>query len=83
MSCNLATVQTDACASGVGKLNSEITLLRVIAQLQADYVNAVNPSLDTSPAAILARACTSGIGKETDPVTLLKYTAQLLCDQAA
>lgn len=81
MACNLETVLAAACTSGVGKETNPITLLQVIAQLQADYVEAAYPAIDTSIDAVLSRACTSEIGKETDQKKLLQYIAQLLCDQ--
>lgn len=80
MACDLATVMDDACASGIGSITDELTLLRVIAQLTADQLVAAVPGTAVTPAAILARACTSGIGKIEDQTTLLRVIAQNGCD---
>ncbi len=81
MACELATVQEDACTSGIGNVTDPIMLLQIIAQLTADI--AFNSTgLAITPAAILDRACTSGIGKVTSELTLLTIIAQLNCDQA-
>ncbi len=81
MACELATVQDDACTSGIGKVKDPIMLLQIIAQLTADFVFD-DTGLAITPAAILDRACTSGIGKVTNELTLLTIIAQLNCDQA-
>lgn len=81
MACVLATVQTDACTSGIGKIQDPIMLLKIIAQLNADLVSDAT-GLAITPAAIIARACTSGIYDVQDQITLLKLIAQLECDQA-
>lgn len=80
MACQLATVQDDACTSGIGKVTDEIQLLQIIAQLLADQVAA--DGLSVTPDAIMERACTSGIGKVTAQIQLEQMIAQLLCDQA-
>lgn len=83
MACTLATVQTAACSSGIGKLTDPTQLLQVIAQNAATWAKANDPSLDISVGAIRARACTSGIGKVTNPQVLLALIASNLCDQAS
>lgn len=80
MACELATIQTAACASGIGEVADKIQLLQIIAQLQGDILQLTSPAADISPAAILERACTSGIGKVDDLILLEKIIAQLLCD---
>ncbi len=81
MACELATVQTDACTSGIGKVTDPIMLLQIIAQLTAELAFDAT-GLAITPDAILARACTSGIGKMTDELMLLQIIAQLNCDQS-
>ena len=81
MACTLATVQSDACTSGIGQVQNQIMLLQIIAQLTADLV--VDATGDAiTPSAILSRACTSGILKVQDELMLLQIIAQLNCDQA-
>ncbi len=36
MACSLATTQTNACTSGIGKLTSPVQLLQIIAQLACE-----------------------------------------------
>ncbi len=79
MACTLATVQTDACTSGIGKVIDPIQLLQIIAQLTADLVDETT-GLAITPAEILSRACNSGIGKVNDELLLLRIIAQLECD---
>ncbi len=79
MACSLATVQTDACTSGIGKVTDPIQLLQIIAQLTADLV-VESAGLSVTPDAIQARGCTSGIQKVEDPIVLLRIIAQLECD---
>ena len=83
MACTINTIQTDACESGIGKVQSPVALLQAIAQLSADYLLEANPAADVSAAAIHARACTSGIAKINDPQELMRIIAQVLCDQQA
>lgn len=78
MACDITTVQTDACTSGIGKETNPITLLQIIAQLTAE----ASGQSDITPAGILSRACTSGIGKVVDEILLLRIIAQLNCDVA-
>ncbi len=81
MACELATVQEDACTSGIGKVQDPIMLLQIIAQLTADIV-ADTTGLAITPTAIQSRGCTSGILKIQDEIMLLQIIAQLNCDQA-
>lgn len=83
MSCNLATVQAAACASGIRKLTSPIQLLQIIAENFAESSLASNPANTNTVDAILARACTSGIGKLTDEAALWRIIAQNVCALAA
>ena len=82
VACDLTTIQSDACTSGIGQENNPIQLLQIIAQLQADLVLQGDAGADVSVDAILDRACTSGIGKVNNPVTLNQIIAQLICDTA-
>lgn len=82
MACDVDTVLADACTSGIGNVNDELTQLRLIAQLTAEQLVAAVPGTEITPAAILSRACTSGIGKITDQTVLLQLIAQNLCDAA-
>ena len=79
MPCNIPTVQSAACDSGVGKVSSEIKMLQIIAQSEAAIVSSSTGAAIT-PAAISARACASGIAKESNPIRLLQIIAQLLND---
>lgn len=79
MACELEAVQEAYCESEIGKLDSELQLLVVIAQNLAAAVVALDPAADISPEGILERACESGIGKVDDEVMLLRITAQSLC----
>ncbi len=56
MACDLATVQSAACDSGIGKLTDPTKLLQVIAQNAAAWAKANDPTLDISVSAIRARA---------------------------
>jgi len=40
MACNLSATQLAACESGIGKLNSPIELLKIIAQLSCEIADA-------------------------------------------
>lgn len=80
MACLLTDTITNACTSGIGKVQDPILLLQIIAQSQADILLVAAPGTAVTPAAIQARACTSGIGKEQNPITLLQFIAQLNCD---
>lgn len=44
MPCDLPTIQAAACESGIGKLDNELALLRVIAQLTCEIASAPAPS---------------------------------------
>jgi len=80
MACSLATTQTNACTSGIGKIEDPILLLQLMAQLTADLVTAASPSTATTVAEIVARACTSGIQKVQDEIILLQLIAQNTCE---
>ena len=80
MACDISTLQSNACESGIGLVNDELTLLRIIAQLTAEQVVAATPGTEITPAAIMERACTSGIGKVNDELTLLTIIAQNNCE---
>jgi hypothetical protein len=79
MACSLATVQADACTSGIGKETNPITLLQVTAQNALAWAEANNSGVDYSLAAIQARACASGIGKVTNRLQLYRIIAQNVC----
>ncbi len=79
MSCNLATEQAAACASGIGKLTDPIQLLQVIAENYAELSLAGNAANTNTVDAIRARACVSGIGKLTDENALWRIIAQNVC----
>lgn len=81
MACDLNTTQLAACVSGIGKLDSQIRLLQVIAQSTADTLEAISPETDVTLDAIQLRACESGIGKMDNPIALLQVIAQNLCSQ--
>lgn len=74
MACDLETTQAAACASGIGKLDNPIVLMRAWAQTLADALGA-----DDTLAEIQARACESGIGKLDNQIALLQVIAQSLC----
>jgi len=40
MACDLVTTQTNACTSGIGKLNNPVQLLQLIAQLSCEIAAA-------------------------------------------
>lgn len=80
MACELATVQEEACTSGIGKVQDPIMLLQIIAQLTAELLVDAAPGTEITPDAILERACTSGIGKVQDEIMLLKIIAQNNCE---
>lgn len=82
MACDLEVVQSDACTSGIGKVEAQIQLLQIIAQLQAEILQVASPGTEITPDAIMDRACTSGIGRVNNPIMLQKIIAQLLCDSA-
>lgn len=77
MACELSVVQEEACLSGIGNVQDEIMLLRLIAQNVATWAGEV----EDTPEAILERACESGIGFIQDETLLLKIIAQNLCSQ--
>lgn len=78
--CSLTTTQTNLCTSGIGTVESQIQLLKIIAQLSAELLVTASPSSAITPAAILSRACTSGIGNVQDEMMLLKIIAQTTCE---
>jgi hypothetical protein len=80
MACSLATTQTNACTSGIGKIEDPVVLLQLMAQLTADLLTAVAPATVTTVAAIQARGCTSGIQQVTNELTLLQIIAQNTCE---
>ena len=80
MACTVASTQTDACASGIGRLTNPVKLLQIIAQTSANWTASSNPLLDVSVAAIQERACESGIARVTNPNSLLALIATSLCD---
>jgi len=81
MPCDLPTIQAAACESEIAKLDSQIALLQVIAQTQADTLASLSPGTEVTLAAIQARACESGIGKLDNPINLYQVIAQNLCNQ--
>lgn len=80
MACDLATVQANACASGIGEVTAPIKLLQLTAELAREWAFYKNAPADYSLAAIQERTCTSGIGKVTDAITLYKLIAQNICN---
>lgn len=78
MACSIETVQTGYCESEIGKLDSRLRLLIVIAQNLAASVEALTGN-DVTPEAILERACESGIGRVEDSAMLWRIITQNLC----
>ncbi len=81
MACDLETLQTNACASGIGKLDGEVQLLQVIAQASAETLVALSPGTEITLAAIHQRACEIEMGKLDSHIVLLQIIAQNLCTQ--
>lgn len=79
MACELATIQANACTSGIGKITSRVKLLQLAAQSAADWAQVSNPSLEYNVAAIQERACSGGIGKLISCLRLLIAWLQNLC----
>ena len=44
MACDLTTTQTNACTSGIGKVQDPIKLLQIIAQLQCELASSASSS---------------------------------------
>ncbi len=82
MACDLATVTTDVCDSGIGKVIDPIMLLQLIAELSSEVLVAAAPGTDVTVDAILERACTSGIANVENQITLLQIIAQNECEIA-
>lgn len=80
MPCSLETVQASLCDSGIGDVESEMMLLRLIAQSAADWVVALTPGTEITVDAIMDRACDSGIGNLDNEIELLRVIAQNLCN---
>lgn len=81
MACSASITQTAACTSGIGKETDKILLWQLVAQATANWLVALTPGTEVTPAAIYARACTSGVAKLTDPIQLRRLIAQNLCNQ--
>ena len=80
MACSLTTTQTNACTSGIAKVQDPVLLLQIMAQLTADLLTVVSPTTSTLIADILTRANTSGICKIQDEIMLLQIIAQNTCE---
>lgn len=79
MACDLSTLHSRACLSGIAKIENRITLLQVIAQNCVNWLASTSPEADVSLAAIQIRACDSGIAKMDNPVELLSIITQNFC----